>query len=80
VYIFGGTDLEKIGESASAEGVKLRLPKARSPSRLGGLGECRKLSGVWAPDADATFNILCQNGVHFWIHVNLRFLAIKLKK
>ena len=35
----GGTDFEKIWESASAEGAKLRLPKARSPSRLGGLGE-----------------------------------------
>src|SRR6218665_1904722 len=40
---FGGTDLEKFGESASAEGAKLRLPKARSPSRLGGLRERRKL-------------------------------------
>src|SRR6218665_4036843 len=27
----------------SAEGAKLRLPKARSPSRLGGLGKRRKL-------------------------------------
>src|SRR6218665_3789443 len=26
-----------------AEGAKLRLPKARSLSRLGGMGECRKL-------------------------------------
>src|SRR6218665_1166015 len=40
---------------ASAEGAKLRLPKARSPLRLGGLGERRKLpSGVWggAPETD----------------------------
>ena len=37
VYNFGGTDIEEIGESASAESAKLRLPKARSPSRLGGL-------------------------------------------
>jgi len=43
VYNFGGADLEKIGESASAEGAKLRLTKARSLSRLGGLGERRKL-------------------------------------
>src|SRR6218665_3616415 len=43
VYNFGGTEIGKIGDNASAEGVKLRLPKARSPSRLGGLGECRKL-------------------------------------
>src|SRR6218665_2569865 len=39
---FGGTDLEKIWESARAEGAKLRLPNARSPSRLGGLGKRRK--------------------------------------
>src|SRR6218665_1857361 len=31
------------GEIASAKDRKLRLPKARSPSRLGGLGERRKL-------------------------------------
>jgi len=64
------TDIEKIGECASAEGAKLRLPKARRPSRLGFLGERRKLpSGVWvrAQEADAIFNILCQNGILFWI-------------
>src|SRR6218665_3620279 len=46
----------------------LRLPKARSPSRLGGLGERRKLpSGVWdgAPETEAILNILFQNGVIF---------------
>jgi len=32
-----------VREIASAEGAKLRLPKARSPYRLGGLGERRKL-------------------------------------
>jgi len=32
-----------VGEIASAEGAKLRLPKARSPYRLRGLGERRKL-------------------------------------
>jgi len=40
----------------SVEGAKLRFPKARSPSRLGGLGERLKLpSGVWggAPETDA---------------------------
>src|SRR6218665_2334212 len=40
----------------SAEGAKLRLPKARSPTRLWSLGECRKLpSGVWdgAQETDA---------------------------
>ena len=33
----------RVGVIGSAEGAKLRLPKARSPSRLGGLGERRKL-------------------------------------
>jgi len=28
-----------VGDIASAEGAKLRLPKVRSPFRLGGLGE-----------------------------------------
>src|SRR6218665_1905561 len=58
----------QVGDIASAEGAKLRLPKARSPFRLWGLGERRKLpSGVWggAPETDAILNILCQNGVHF---------------
>ena len=66
----GGTDIEKIGKSASAVGAKLRLPKVRSPSRLGGLGERRELpSGIWdeAPETEAILNILFQNGVHFWI-------------
>ena len=48
---------------ASAEGAKLRLPKARSPLRLRGLREHRKLpSGGWggAPEIDAIFNISCQ--------------------
>src|SRR6218665_2220647 len=43
-----------VGVIASAEGAKLRLPKARSPSRLGGLGERRK------PKTDAILNISCQ--------------------
>ena len=53
--------MEKIGESAIAEGVKLRLPKARSPSRLVGLWERRKLpSVVWggAPETEAILNII----------------------
>src|SRR6218665_571950 len=33
----------RVGQTASAEDAKLRLLKARSPSRLGGLGERRKL-------------------------------------
>ena len=42
--VYNFWDLEKIGESANAEGAKLRLTKERSPSRLGGLVERRKLS------------------------------------
>jgi|SRR6218665_1200460 len=37
LYITLGADIEKIMKSASAEGAKLRLPKPRSSSRLGGL-------------------------------------------
>jgi len=56
----------------SAEGAKMRLPKARSPSRLGGLGEHRKLpSGEpperGAPETDAILNISSQNAEHFGI-------------
>ena len=54
----------------SAEGAKLRLPKARSPSRLGGLGiVVRSPSGVWggAPETDAILNISSQNGAHLGI-------------
>ena len=47
-FVFGGlTGWEFLFWGAKAglsvEGAKLRLPKARSPSRLGGLGERRKL-------------------------------------
>src|SRR6218665_995565 len=38
LFLFGGAN-----GGLSAEGAKLRLPKARSPSRLGGLRERRKL-------------------------------------
>ena len=54
----------------SAIGAKLRLPEARIHSRLGGVGERRKLpSGVWveAPETDAILNLSNQNGVHFEI-------------
>src|SRR6218665_1359630 len=44
----------------SAEGAKLRLPKAKSPSRLGGLGSV-------VSSSDAILNISSQNGVHFGI-------------
>jgi len=53
----------RVGDIASAEGAKLRLPKARSPFRLRGLGSVvSSPSGVWvgAPETDATLNISCQ--------------------
>ena len=67
VFLFGGAK-----GGLSAEGAKLRLPKARNPSRLGGLGERRKLpSGVWGgdPETEAILNISSQNGVHFGVLV-----------
>ena len=64
LYItLGGTDLEKFGGSASAEDAKLRLPKARSPSRLEGLGERRKLPQRGLNRRD--FEDFMPNGVHF---------------
>src|SRR6218665_3300381 len=65
VYNFGGTEIGKIGDNASAEGSKVRLPKARSPSRLGGLRERRKVPHRRKVPVDAILNILCKNGVHF---------------
>jgi len=58
----------RVWKIASAEDAKVRLPKARSSLRLGGLRErCKLPSGVWggAPETDAILNILCQNRVHF---------------
>jgi len=50
VFLFG-----RAKRGLSAEGAKLRLPKARSPSRLGGLRECRKLPcGSGAPPQKPT--------------------------
>src|SRR6218665_3995958 len=53
----------RVGDNVSAEGGKLRLPKARSPFRLRGLGSVvSSPSGVWgsAPETDAILNISCQ--------------------
>ena len=55
----------------SAEGAKLRLPKARSPSRLGGLGR------VVSSQTDAIFNISSQNGEHFGILLISHFKQLK---
>ena len=70
---------------ASAEGAKLRLPKARSPLRLyiGGLGERRKLpSGVWggAPETEAILNISCEMEYIFGSGKIPYFLTITSKK
>jgi len=53
----------KVGDIASAEGVKLRLPKARNPFRLEGLGERRKLPQRGLNRRD--FEDFMPNGVHF---------------
>ena len=67
----GRTDLEKNEESASAEGAKLRLPKARSPSRLGGLGERRK------PTQFLTFSAKME---YIFGYVNLIFFSNQIEK
>jgi len=53
----------RVGVTASAEGAKLRLSKARNPSQLGGLGSVvSSPSGVWggAQETNAILNISCQ--------------------
>src|SRR6218665_1105953 len=81
LYItLGGTE---IGESASAEGAKLRLPNARSSSRLGGLWSVVKSpvgSGAELQKPTRFLNILCQNGVHFWDIVNVIFFSNQVEK
>ena len=65
IFVWGGAK-----EGLNSEDAKLRLPKERSPSRLGSLGERRKLpNGVWggAPETDAILNISNRNGIHFGI-------------
>src|SRR6218665_828897 len=77
VFLFGGAK-----GRLSAEGAKLRLPKAKSHSRLGGLGSIvSSPSGVWggAPETDAIVNISSQNGVHFGILLVSHFKTIKSK-
>src|SRR6218665_4126126 len=78
-----GTDLEKFWESASAEGAKLRLPKARSPSRLGGLGERRKFPqrGLGRiPRSRRDFENFKPKWTTFWDPVNLTFLNNSIEK
>ena len=63
IFVWGA----KVG--LSAEGAKMRFPKARSPSRLGGLGEhCKLPSGEpperGAPETDAILNISSKNAEH----------------
>src|SRR6218665_4184343 len=78
VFLFRGAE-----GGLKAEGAKLRLPKARSPSRVEGLGSVvSSISGVWggAPETDAILNISSRNGANFGILLISHFLAIKSKK
>src|SRR6218665_840352 len=62
--LFYGVRFSVYGETASAEGTMLRLPKARSPSRLGGLGSVvSSPAGSGAcrvPETVRILNISCQ--------------------
>src|SRR6218665_2320325 len=56
----------RVSEIASAEGAKLRLPKARSPLRLGSLRERRNLRQRGrGPRNRRDFEHFMPNGVHF---------------
>jgi len=63
----------RVGVIGSAEGAKLRLPKARSPSRLGGLGERRKLPQRGLGNR-RDFEHFKSKWSTFWDHRNLTFL------
>jgi len=83
LYNFGGTDIEKIGKNASAEGAKLLLPKARRPSRLGGLRERRKLPQRdlgRSPWSQRDFKHFMPKWSTFLDMLISYFLAIKSKK
>jgi len=73
----------KNGEVASAKGAKLRLPKARSPLRLGGLGERRKLPqrGLGrSPRKRRDFEHFMPKWSTFLALVNLIFLYNQIEK
>src|SRR6218665_2067129 len=73
----------RIREIASAEGAKLRLPKARSPLRLGSLMERRKLPqrGLGrSPRNRRDFEHFLPNGVHFGLLLILYFLKNQIEK
>ena len=79
VFLFGGA---KVG--LSAEGAKMRLPKARSLSRLGGLRKHRKLSSGSPQNAEPQnrrdfehFKPKCGT---FWDSVDLTFLNNYIEK
>src|SRR6218665_505366 len=73
----------RVREIASAKGAKLRLPKARSPFRLGSLKERRKLPqrrlGL-RPRNRRDFEHFMPNGAHFGALFNIIFLTINRKK
>src|SRR6218665_339713 len=66
-----------------AEDLKLRLPKARSPLRLGGLGERRKLpqrGPGQSPRNRRDFEHFIPIWSTFWALVNLIFLNNQIEK
>src|SRR6218665_1971908 len=70
VHNFGGIDIGNIVGKIFEKFGKVQAPKASKSLTFKGSGERRKLpSGVWggAPETETILNILCQNGVHFWI-------------
>ena len=81
--IWGAYQNVRLGLIASAEEAKLRLPKARSSSRLRGQGERRELPqrGLGqSPRNRSDFEHFMPKLSTFWDLVNLRLLTIKSKK
>src|SRR6218665_940731 len=79
---WGAYQSVRVGQIASAEGAKLPLLKAKNTSRLGGLGERRKLP-QWgmgrSPRNRSNFEHFMPKLGTIWDLVNLRFLTIKSK-
>ena len=73
IFVLGGAK-----GGLSTEGAKLRLPKARSPSRLGSLGERRKLPqrGLGrSPKNRVDFEHFKPKWSTFWDPGNVTFLT-----
>src|SRR6218665_2596474 len=67
-------------EVASAKGAKLRLPKARSPLRLGGLGELPQRGLGRSPEKRPDFEHFMPKWSTFLALVNLIFLNNQIEK